>query len=155
MGKPTLKVRANISGYYYRRNKLWQTLCHNVFQLWRDGYETLRRTAAIIQQQYEIIWFYRWWIFFSKLALKWTLLFRESRRVKNFTTGSPSSKYENRRASALLRSIQNIMICMGKKPIVSVTYQNERISIKKQFTLLKMCGTSLLCGPRADLWDFM
>ena len=28
---------------------------------------------------------------------------------------------------------------MGKKPIVSVTYENERISIKKQLTLLKMC----------------
>ena len=42
---------------------------------------------------------------------------------------------------------------MGKKPILSVTYENERIS-KKQFTLLKMCVTSLLCGPRADLWPF-
>ena len=31
------------------------------------------------------------------------------------TTGSPSSKYEHRRASALLRNIQNIGICMGKK----------------------------------------
>ena len=41
---------------------------------------------------------------------------------------------------------------MGKKPIVSVTYENERISIKKQLTL--MCVTSLLCGPRADLWPF-
>ena len=26
--------------------------------------------------------------------------------------------------------VQNIRICMGKKPIVSVTYENERISIK-------------------------
>ena len=47
-------------------------------------------------------------------------------------TGSPSSKYEHRRASALLRNIQNIRICMGKKPFVSVTYENERISIKKK-----------------------
>ena len=45
-------------------------------------------------------------------------------------TGSPSSKYEHRRASALLRNIQNIRICMGKKPIVTVAYENERISIK-------------------------
>ena len=59
-------------------------------------------------------------------------------------TGSPSSKYEHRRASALLRNIQNIRICMGKKPIVSVAYENERISIKNSVT-------SLLCGPRADL----
>ena len=43
---------------------------------------------------------------------------------------------------------------MGKKPIVSVTYENERISIKKQLALLKMCVTSLLCGPQADLWPF-
>ena len=43
---------------------------------------------------------------------------------------------------------------MGKKPIVPVTYENEKISIKKkQFPLLKMCVTSLLCGPRADLHD--
>ena len=44
---------------------------------------------------------------------------------------------------------------MGKNPIVSVTYENERISIKKkQLTLIKMCVTSLLCGPPADLWPF-
>jgi len=44
---------------------------------------------------------------------------------------------------------------MGKKPIVSVNYENGRISIKKnQLTLLKMCVTSVLCGPRADLWLF-
>ena len=58
-------------------------------------------------------------------------------------TGSPSWKYEHRQASALLHNIQNIRICMGKKPIVSVTYENERISIKKKLTLLKMCVTSL------------
>ena len=45
---------------------------------------------------------------------------------------------------------------MRRKPIVSVTYENERISIKKkkQPTLLNMCVTSLLCGPPADLWPF-
>ena len=45
---------------------------------------------------------------------------------------------------------------MGKKTIVSVAYENERISIKKkkQLTFLKMCVTSLLFGPRADLWPF-
>ena len=46
-------------------------------------------------------------------------------------TSSPSSKYEHRRTSALLRNIQNIRICMGKKTIVSVTYEFESISIKK------------------------
>ena len=29
------------------------------------------------------------------------------------------------------------MICMGKKPIVSLTYENERISIKNSFPYLK------------------
>ena len=33
---------------------------------------------------------------------------------------------------ALLRNIQNIRICMRKKPIVSVTYENERILIKNR-----------------------
>ena len=41
---------------------------------------------------------------------------------------------------------------MGKKPVVAVTYENGRISMKKQLTLLKMCVTSLLWGPRAGLW---
>ena len=45
---------------------------------------------------------------------------------------------------------------MGKTPIASVTYENERISIlkKRQLTLHKLCVTSLLCGPWADLWPF-
>ena len=66
-----------------------------------------------------------------------------------FNTGSPSSKYEHRRASALLRNIQNIRICMGKKPTVSVTYENERISIKNSSPYLK-CVLLLSCvvhGP--------
>ena len=48
---------------------------------------------------------------------------------------------------------------MGKRHIVSVTYKNERISIKKRLILLKMCVTSLLCGAQvvlmAVLWVFM
>ena len=54
-----------------------------------------------------------------------------------YSTGSPSSKHEHWRASALLRNLQNIRICMGKKPIVSVTYENERISIKNSLPYLK------------------
>ena len=67
----------------------------------------------------------------------------------NEITGSSSSKYEHWRASALLRNIQNIRICMGKKPIVSVTYENERISIKYSLPYLK-CVLRLSCvvhGP--------
>ena len=48
---------------------------------------------------------------------------------------------------------------MGKKPIVSVTYENERISIKNSLPYLKYVlpagVTSLQCGPRAVLWVFM
>ena len=53
----------------------------------------------------------------------------------------------------MLRNLRNI-IFLAKKPIVSVTYENERISIKKQLTLHKMCVKSLLCGPWADLRPF-
>jgi len=57
------------------------------------------------------------------------------------TTGNPSSKYEHR--------IRNIRISLGKKPIVSVTYENERISIKNSLPYLK-CVLRLSCvvhGP--------
>ena len=55
----------------------------------------------------------------------------------------------NFRASALLRNIQNIRICIGKNPIVSVTYENERISIKNSLPYLK-CVLHFSCvvhGP--------
>ena len=64
-------------------------------------------------------------------------------------TGSPSSKYEHRRASALLRNIRNMRICLGKKLIVSVTYENERILIKNSSPYIK-CVLRLSCvthGP--------
>ena len=65
------------------------------------------------------------------------------------STGSPSSKYEHRRASALLSNIQNIRIRMGKKPIVSLTYENERISIKNNLPYLKcvLRLSSVVHGP--------
>ena len=69
-------------------------------------------------------------------------------------TGSPSSKNEHRRASALFLNIQNISICMGKKNYRFCNLQKRKDFNKKQLTLLKMCVTSLLCGPRADLWPF-
>ena len=71
-----------------------------------------------------------------------------------FTTGNPSSKYEHRRALALLRNIQNIRICVGKKTYCFCNLRKWKDFNKKQLTLLKMCVTSLLCGPRADLWPF-
>ena len=68
-------------------------------------------------------------------------------------TGSPSSKYEHRRASALFSNIQNIRICMGKKTIVSGTYENERISIKNSLPYLKcVLRLSCLVHRPTDLW---
>ena len=61
------------------------------------------------------------------------------------------SKYEHRRASALLRNIQNIRICMGKKPTVSVTYENERISIKNSLPYLK-CVLRLSCVVNGSIY---
>ena len=46
-------------------------------------------------------------------------------------------------------NIHNIRICMEKRPIVSVTYENERISIKSSLPYLK-CVLRLFCvvhGP--------
>ena len=54
------------------------------------------------------------------------------------TTGAPSSKYKHRRASTLLHNIRNVRICMEKKtPIVSVTYENQRISTKNSLPHIK------------------
>ena len=61
----------------------------------------------------------------------------ERRKEDGVVAQVPSSKYKHRRTSALLRNIPNIRICMGKKPIVSVTYENERISIKDSLPYLK------------------
>ena len=69
----------------------------------------------------------------GKFGLLWVKPSLPSVKVKGFfvasirgincseTTGSPRSKYEHPRTSALLRNIRNIRICMGKKTIVSVT----------------------------------
>ena len=61
------------------------------------------------------------------------------------------SKYEHRRASTLLRNIQNIRICMGKNLSVSVTYENERISIKNSLTYLK-CVLRLSCEVHGPIY---
>ena len=46
---------------------------------------------------------------------------------------------------ALLRKIRNTKICMGKKPIVSVTYENERISITNSLPYIKYVFHSWSC----------
>ena len=64
-------------------------------------------------------------------------------RTRGSSTGSPSSKYEHRRASAL---------CMGKKPIVSVTYENERILIKKNSLPYLKCVLRLSCVVQGPIY---
>ena len=54
--------------------------------------------------------------------------------VPSQITGSPSSKYEHRHCCVPFK-IEGF-VWENRKPIVSVTYENER----------KMCVTSLLCG---------
>ena len=72
-----------------------------------------------------------------------------------YNTGSPSSKYDHRRASAQLRNIRNVRICMGKKPIFSVSYEWNAFNKKKKNSLPYIkCVTSFLCGPWADLRSF-
>ena len=48
-------------------------------------------------------------------------------------------------ALVVLRKSRNIKICMGKKPIVSVTYGNERISIKHSLPYIKCVFHSWSC----------
>ena len=77
------------------------------------------------------------------------VLFLVPWRRQHCPTGSPSSKYEHRRASVLLRNIRNIRNCTGKKPLVFVTYENGRISIKNSLPYTK-CVLRLSCvvhGP--------
>ena len=59
-------------------------------------------------------------------------------------TGSPSLKHEHQQASVLLHNIQNIRIFIEKKPIVSVTYENETISTRNSLPYLK-CVLRLSC----------
>ena len=73
----------------------------------------------------------------------------KNRRTVNRWPVPPQIAQPRRQASALLRNIQNIRICTGKKPIVSVTYENERISIKNSLPYMK-CVIRLSCvvyGP--------
>ena len=89
-------------------------------------------------------------IFFFSFSLLFTY-FCNIWFVIELTTGSPSSKYKHQRTSALLHNIRNIRICIGKKPIVSVTYENERISIKNSLPYIK-CVLRLSCVAHGSIY---
>ena len=98
----------------------------NLFSVWRGG-GTFWNSANKIKKQF----------FSFQKALKIAPQVAQAR------------KKEHRRASALLSNVRNIRICMGKKPIVSVTYGNEEDFNKTQLTLRK-CVSRLVCmvhGP--------
>ena len=102
----------------------------------------VEKVALSVQRWHSLSWANR-----ARDWREYTLSY--SAKTANIITGSPSSKYELRRASALLRNIQNIRLCTGKKPRVSLTYENERISIKNSLSHLK-CVLRLSCvvhGP--------
>ena len=82
--------------------------------------------------------------------INWSTLMKKLMQMY-IITGSPSSKYEHRRASAWLCNIQNTRICKGKKPIVSVTYENDRISIKNSLPYLK-CVLRLSCVVHGSIY---
>ena len=65
-------------------------------------------------------------------------------------TGGSSSKYEHRHCCVTFEILGRLY---GEKPIVSVTNENERISIKSSLPYIK-CVKSLLCGPWASLLPF-
>jgi len=72
----------------------------------------------------------------------------KSLNLLHCATGSPSSKYEHWHRCV---TFEILGFVWEKKTIVSVTNENELISIKKkQLTLHKMCVTFFLCGPWAD-----
>ena len=67
-----------------------------------------------------------------------------SRRELAWVRGwaSPSSKYEHRRVSSLLRNIWNIRICMGEKTYRFCNLRKWRDFNKKELALHKMCYIS-------------
>ena len=61
--------------------------------------------------------------------------------------GSPISKYEHRRALALLHSIRNVRIC--RETTYHFSNHKKKDFSKKHCTLHKMCVSSLVSDIRA------
>ena len=61
------------------------------------------------------------------------------------STGSPSSKYEHRHDCVTFEIQRKYKDMNGEKPVVPVTYENEKIKKKTAYL-------TSLCGPRSDLW---
>ena len=53
---------------------------------------------------------------------------------------------------ALLRNVRNIGFGMEKEPIFSVTYENERISVKNSLPYIK-CVLHLSCVAHGPIYD--
>ena len=126
------------------------------FWIWLD----LRIKGASMKKKnlYFFVLFWLWHLIVVDAAVKLVIERAEMNTLqlsKPYTpTGSPSSKYKHRRTSTLLHNIRNIRICMEKKTYPFRNLRKWKDFNKKQLTLHKMCVTSLLCGPWADLWPF-
>ena len=76
-------------------------------------------------------------------------------KSENFHLNSQASNEP--RESPQVAQARNMSIdkdLYGKKTYRFCNLRKWKDFNKKQLTLLKMCVTSLLCGPRADLWPF-
>ena len=72
--------------------------------------------------------------------------------MKGVTTGSPSSKYEHRHCCVTFEISRKYKDLYGEKKIISVTYENERISIKNSLPYLK-CVLRLSCVVHRPIYD--
>ena len=113
---------------------LFNTVVPSDMQIWRHRitpiYHITRNANVKILGVYHLKHCFSWICFSyfnSHLAMNRFCFFsfqlKFQHRIEVLKHRQPSSKYEHRRAPALLRNIQNIRICMGKKPVVSVTYE--------------------------------
>ena len=68
------------------------------------------------------------------------------------STSSPSSKYEHRHYCVTLEIQRKFKDLYREKAYRFCNLRKRKDFNKKQLALLKMCVTSLLCGPRGDLW---
>ena len=98
-----------------------------------------KRFCSVSEQKETVEGDFRFWSFFARsltLVPRSLLLTAQKRLLRRLQ----------------LTYIRNIMICMGQKPIVSVTYENERLSIKNSLPYLK-CVLRLSCVVHGPIYD--
>ena len=133
--------RCSINTCLYCANLKWH---RNLSKVWRSTSRSARRSFALICYRRRVLPKSSFlWV--NKSPIRNDFVPAQVAQARKMSIG------EHRRASALLRNIQNIKICMGKKPTVSVTYKNERISIKNSLPYLK-CVLRLSCVVHGQIY---